>query len=93
MELRASGVASAQAGRSKLEELRGAGEDPAHTEATRQRRGEADPEVFRREILPGLQAVSLGTMARATGLSEGYCSFVRRGIKVPYQRHWGRYAG
>jgi CRISPR-associated protein Cas1 len=49
---------------------------------------EAVPEVFRREILPGLQAVSLSTMASATGLSEGYCSFVRRGIKVPHLRHW-----
>jgi hypothetical protein len=50
--------------------------------------GEADPEVFRREILPGLQDVSLSTMAKATGLSEGYCSFVRRGLKVPHRRHW-----
>jgi hypothetical protein len=49
---------------------------------------DADPEVFRREILPGLQAVSLGAMAKATGLSEGYCSFIRRGLKIPHQRHW-----
>lgn len=48
----------------------------------------ADPEVFQREILPGLQGVSLTAMAKATGLSEGYCSFVRRGIKVPHLRHW-----
>ena len=50
--------------------------------------GEADPETFRSEILPGLHGVSLGLMARATGLSEGYCSFIRRGIKVPHRRHW-----
>lgn len=50
--------------------------------------GEADPEVFRREILPGLQDVSLSTMAKATGLSEGYCSFIRRGLKIPHRRHW-----
>lgn len=50
--------------------------------------GEASPEVFRREILPGLQTVSLGAMAKATGLSKGYCSFIRRGIKVPHRRHW-----
>ncbi len=50
--------------------------------------GDADPEVFRREILPGLQAVSLGAMAKATGLSEGYCSFIRRGLKIPHRRHW-----
>jgi hypothetical protein len=48
----------------------------------------ADPEVFRREILPQLQGVSLGVMAKATGLSEGYCSFIRRGLKVPHSRHW-----
>ena len=51
--------------------------------------GESDPEVFRREILPGLQSVPLGAMARATGLSESYCSCIRRGIKVPHRRHWG----
>ena len=50
--------------------------------------GEADPEVFQREILPKLQSVSVGAMAKATGLSEGYCSFIRRGIKVPHGRHW-----
>ena len=33
--------------------------------------GEADPEVFRREILPGLQDVSLDAMAEATGLTKG----------------------
>ena len=27
-------------------------------------------------------------MAEATGLSAGYCSFVRRGQKVPHRRHW-----
>jgi len=26
--------------------------------------------------------------AAQTGLSEGYCSFVRRGRKVPHRRHW-----
>ncbi len=50
---------------------------------------EADPEVFRREILPQLQGVSLGVMAKATGLSEQYCSLIRRGKCVPHRRHWG----
>lgn len=50
--------------------------------------GQADPEVFRREILPGLEGVSLNAMAKATGLSAGYCSFVRRGLKIPHRRHW-----
>jgi hypothetical protein len=43
---------------------------------------------FTREILPVLQDIPLGKMARATGLTEGYCSFVRRGLKVPHCRHW-----
>ena len=50
--------------------------------------GEVDPEVFRREILPGLGSVSLDAMAEATGLTKGYCSFVRRGLKTPHRRHW-----
>lgn len=49
---------------------------------------EADPEVFHQEILPHLQWVTLRVMAEATGLSEQYCSLIRRGIKTPHQRHW-----
>ena len=44
---------------------------------------EVDREVFQRETLPGLQSVSLQAMAKATGLSEGYCSFIRRGSRCP----------
>ncbi len=51
-----------------------------------------DPEHFTREILPVLQDIPLGKMARATGLTEGYCSFVRRGLKVPHRRHWNTLA-
>ena len=43
---------------------------------------------FTEKILPLLQAVSLSAMAEATGLSKGYCSFIKRGIKVPHERHW-----
>ena len=53
---------------------------------------EADPDVFRQEILPRLNGVTLRAMAKVTGLSEGYCSFVRRGIKVPHRRHWISFA-
>lgn len=49
---------------------------------------EADPEVFEREILPRLQGASLGTIAKSTGLSEQYGSLIRRGLKVPHERHW-----
>lgn len=47
-----------------------------------------DLEVFRQEILPQLQEVSLGVLATATGLSEQYCSLIRRGLYVPHRRHW-----
>jgi hypothetical protein len=43
---------------------------------------------FAQDVLPRLQGVSLDRMARATGLSRSYCSFVRRGLKVPHRRHW-----
>lgn len=43
---------------------------------------------FRRDIPPGLQAHSVAALARATGLTPGYCSFVRRGLRVPHRRHW-----
>lgn len=43
---------------------------------------------FARDVLPGLRHVPLQVMASATGLSRGYCSFIRRGLKVPHRRHW-----
>ena len=46
-----------------------------------------DPAVFRREILPLLEGVSLGKMKAATGLSLTMCARVRRGY-VPHPRHW-----
>lgn len=49
---------------------------------------DADPDVFTREILPKLHGVSLAKMAEATGLSQQYCSTIRRGLKVPHFRHW-----
>jgi hypothetical protein len=47
-----------------------------------------DPETFARDILPTFQDVSLRATAYATGLTQGYCSSVRRGLKVPHWRHW-----
>jgi hypothetical protein len=47
-----------------------------------------DPEIFRREILPGLAEVPLGAMMRATGLSKRYVWLIRRGGYVPHPRHW-----
>jgi hypothetical protein len=47
-----------------------------------------DPDVFSREILPGLQGIPLRRLAERTGLSLPYCSQIRRGLKVPHPRHW-----
>lgn len=46
------------------------------------------PEMFTDEILPLLQNVTLSAMIDATGLSKSYCSFIKRGIKTPHERHW-----
>lgn len=43
---------------------------------------------FAEQILPLLQEVPLSEMVAATGLSKGYCSFIKRGLKTPHQRHW-----
>ncbi|MDP9353485.1 MAG: hypothetical protein M3P51_18350, partial [Chloroflexota bacterium] len=47
-----------------------------------------DEVAFARNILPRLCSVPLREMAEATGLSLGYCSFVRSGKKLPHRRHW-----
>lgn len=46
-----------------------------------------DSEWFNREIVPALQTMSLGGISKATGLSQQYCSLIRRGLKVPHPRH------
>ena len=51
-------------------------------------RGVADPDVFRREILPMLRRVSLTRITEATGVSAGYASFIRRGLRIPHPRLW-----
>ncbi len=56
----------------------------------REHNATSEPEYFIRDILPILQEVPLRAMAEATGLTEGYCSFVRRGLKIPHRRHWAR---
>jgi hypothetical protein len=39
----------------------------------------SDPSVFRRDVLPSIQGVSLGELTRRTGLSVAYLARVRRG--------------
>jgi len=48
----------------------------------------ADPEVFRREIAPGLNAFKLAELMAVTGLGKGSCSKIRSGKVVPHPRHW-----
>jgi CRISPR-associated endonuclease Cas1 len=48
----------------------------------------ADPDLFRRELLPVIQQVPLSDLVRATGLTHGYLTHVRRGTKTPHPRHW-----
>lgn len=50
--------------------------------------GTVDPVAFRRDVLPQLSGVSLRRIARAAGVSEGYASFIRRGLRVPHPRLW-----
>lgn len=43
---------------------------------------------FTETILPLLTVVTVPEMMEATGLSSGYCSQIKRGLKVPHPRHW-----
>jgi CRISPR-associated endonuclease Cas1 len=49
---------------------------------------EQDLRAFKRDILPRLQDLPLGAIARATGFTRGYCSFIRRGIRIPHPACW-----
>jgi hypothetical protein len=48
----------------------------------------ADGDAFARDILPVIRSLPLSDLVRATGLTHGYLSKVRRGEKVPHPRHW-----
>ena len=49
------------------------------------------PSEFRRLILPRLAGARPGDLARATGLSRGYCAQIRDGRRVPHVRHWAAF--
>ncbi len=51
-------------------------------------RGSADARDFRRDILPGLQGMTLRRIMEATGLSKRFASQIRNGLAVPHRRHW-----
>jgi CRISPR-associated endonuclease Cas1 len=50
--------------------------------------GEADEEMYRREILPGLSTIPLARLMNATGLSLRYCALIRKGAQIPHPRFW-----
>jgi hypothetical protein len=47
-----------------------------------------DPDVFRREILPGLQGVRLSEIVEAAGISKAFASQVRAGSYTPHLSTW-----
>ncbi len=51
-----------------------------------------DPDLFRREILPGLASVKLADIMAAAGISKGYASNVRAGKFTPHVSTWGALA-
>lgn len=53
---------------------------------------EIDEAAFANEVLPRLQGLSLSVITAHTGLSQQYCSLIRRGLKVPHPRHWPMFA-
>ena len=49
---------------------------------------DAEKERFVREILPGLRAVTILQIVKATEFSRHYASLVRRGLYVPHPVHY-----
>lgn len=47
-----------------------------------------DTSVFIKTVLPALSGVPIRRLAKATGLSVGYCALIRRGLRVPHPRWW-----
>lgn len=54
---------------------------------------EYDPELFQREILPGLVGVKLAEIVEAIGFSKSYASGIRAGKQTPHVSTWGALAG
>jgi hypothetical protein len=50
--------------------------------------GRGDPEVYEREILPQIQAMSVPQLMNLTGLSQFHCWKVRKGERRLHARHW-----
>ncbi len=90
---RAAGTDSAHGGEAgKARGRRNAKHYAAVAKWEREEAEQPEPVQFTRDILPILQSVSLRVMADATELTEGYCSFIRLGLKTPHRRHWSALA-
>ncbi len=50
------------------------------------------PELFRRDILPGLALVKLSEIAEAAGISKSYASQIRAGKFTPHVSTWSALA-
>jgi CRISPR-associated endonuclease Cas1 len=74
------------AGRVRGEKIRRHNREQARWKDVRS--GTVNARLFHREILPRLHQMSLRRIARALGVSEGYASFIRRGLRIPHPRHW-----
>ncbi len=88
-DLRSKGVDPAHGGDAALK--RGARNARHVREAAqwnRARGGNSSLADFIRYILPRLQVIPLSAISKATGLSRGYASMIRRGLYVPHPRHW-----
>lgn len=48
-----------------------------------------DPSEFT-DLLAALKNVPIAAIQDATGLSAGYCSQIRRGLRTPHPMHWSR---
>src|SRR6516225_5219366 len=78
----AHGATAAQARRDGLAKRR------RETREWEKEHGPTSPGEFTRTVLPHLNHVTVRQMAKATGLSTGYCTMIRRGQYTPRPRHW-----
>ena len=53
-------------------------------------KGAADPEHYKRHILPKLQSIPVPEIVRATGMTYPYCSEIKHGRRIPHPRWWER---
>ena len=98
------GASARERGFSILAQLREEGSDPAHGgraaeirgRNNRAHQGQSTPgrasgptrRSFAWRSCRVLRRKPIGELVAATGLSEHYCSLIRRGKKIPHPRHW-----